>query len=132
MLIFQEFPELFKGVWKFKDFKLKSHIIEQVKPVAQAMYKIPYSLRDKVGKQLVELESQNIIERVNDKTPWVISVMVVPKPNGDIWICVEMRQSNTEIVRETHPILSVDEILYKNNVSYFFTETWPQEWLAPH
>lgn len=95
------------------------------------MYKIPYSLRDKVGKQLVELESQNIIERVNDKTPWVISVMVVPKPNGDIWICVEMRESNTEIVRETHPILSVDEILYKNNVSYFFTETWPQEWLAP-
>ena len=56
------------------------------------MYRIPYSLRDKVGKQLEELESQDITERVDDQTPWVSPVIVVPKVNGDIRICVDMRQ----------------------------------------
>ena len=118
----REFEDCFDGIGKLKDFKLKLHIDKRVKPVAQAMYRIPYSLRDKVSQQLEELESQDIIERVNDQTPWVSPVIVVPKQNGDIRLCVDMRQANAAIVRERHPIPTVDEILYNVNGSEIFSK----------
>lgn len=110
-----KYSDCFKGVGKLKDFKLKLHINSKVEPVAQRMYRIPFTLREKVEKKLDELESQDIIERVNDQTPWVSPVIVVPKPNGDIRLCVDMRQANKAIIRERHPIPTVDEILYKMN-----------------
>ncbi|XP_062578034.1 uncharacterized protein K02A2.6-like [Saccostrea cucullata] len=117
-----EYSECFRGIGKLKDFKLKLHIDKNVKPVAQSMYRIPYSLRDKVGEQLDELESQDIIERVNDPTPWVSPVIIVPKPNGDIRLCVDMRQANAAIIRERHPIPTVDDILYMVNGSQVFSK----------
>lgn len=55
------FQECFKGVGKLTDFKLMLRIDEQVKHVRQAIYIIPKGLRDIDGKQLDDLESQDII-----------------------------------------------------------------------
>lgn len=120
--IVREYPECFQGIGKLKNFKLKLHIDQDVKPVAQVMYRIPYSLREKVGEQLDDLESQDIIEKVNAPTPWVSPVIIVPKPNGDIRLCVDMRQANALIIRERHPIPTVDEILYNVNGSEVFSK----------
>lgn len=117
-----KYSDCFKGVGKLKDFKLKLHINSKVEPVAQRMYRIPFTLREKVEKKLDELESQDIIERVNDQTPWVSPVIVVPKPNGDIRLCVDMRQANKTIIRERNPIPTVDEILYKMNGGEWFSK----------
>jgi hypothetical protein len=106
-----EYKDLFQGVGKLENFKLKLHIDSGVEPVAQQMYRIPFTLRDKVDKKLQELESQDIIEKVNSPTPWVSPVIVVPKPNGDIRLCVDMRVANKAINRERHPIPTVNEIL---------------------
>ena len=46
----------------------------------------------------------------------------MPKPNGDIRLCVDMRQANGAIVRERHPILTVDEILHNLNGSTVFSK----------
>ncbi|XP_052105536.1 uncharacterized protein K02A2.6-like [Mytilus californianus] len=117
-----KYSDCFKGVGKLENFKLKLHINSKVEPVAQRMYRIPFTLREKVDKKLDELESQDIIERVNDQTPWVSPVIVVPKPNGDIRLCVDMRAANKAIVRERHPIPTVDEILYKMNGGEWFSK----------
>ena len=37
--------------------------------------------------------------------PWISLAVVVPKPNGDIGLCVDMRQVNSAIVREDTPSL---------------------------
>ena len=46
----------------------------------------------------------------------------VPKPNGDIRLCIDMRQANKAIVRERHPIPTVDEIVYHMNGSEVFSK----------
>ena len=117
-----KYCDIFKGVGKLENFKLKLHINSDVEPVAQRMYRIPFTLREKVERKLDELESQDIIEKVNDQTPWVSPVIVVPKPNGDIRLCVDMREANKAIVRERHPIPTVDEILYKMNGGEWFSK----------
>ena len=55
----------------------------------------------------------DIIEPVEGPTPWVSPVVVVPKPSGDIRLCVDMRKANEAIVRERHPIPTLDDILYQ-------------------
>lgn len=45
--------------------------------------------------------------------------MVVPKPSGD------MRKANEAIVRERHPIPTVDDILYQLNGSKVFSKMDP-------
>ena len=46
----------------------------------------------------------------------------MPKPNGDIPICVDMRQANGAIVRERHPITTVHEILHDLNGNTVFSK----------
>ena len=114
--------QCFNGIGKLSDYELKLHIDDSVEPVAQRMYRIPFSLQERVTKKLDELESLDIIEKVNTPTSWVSPVLVVPKPNGDIRLCVDMRQANKAIVREQHPNPTVDEILYKMNGSEVFSK----------
>ena len=55
----------------------------------------------------------DVIEKVNQPTSWVNSMVTVEKPNGDIRIilCLDMRQANQAVIRERHPIPTVQETL---------------------
>ncbi|XP_021343899.1 uncharacterized protein K02A2.6-like [Mizuhopecten yessoensis] len=78
-------------------------------------------MRQKVSDKIDELENLDIIEKVNTHTQWVSPVIVVPKPDGDIRLCVDMRRANEAIIRERHPIPTADEILYDINGSKVFS-----------
>ena len=107
--LLRDFPECSKGVGKLKCFQVKLHIDESVKPDVQKLRPPPYGLMDKMEQKLEELVECDIIEPVEGPIPWVSPVLVVPKPSGDIRLCVDMRKANEAIVRERHPIPTVDE-----------------------
>ena len=48
-----------------------------------------------------------MIEKVEEPNSWVNPLAMVEKPSGDIRICLDMRQANEAIVRETHPVPTV-------------------------
>ena len=87
---------------------------KEVNPVAQHPRRVPFSLREKVQSTLHELEQLDIIEKVKGPTPWVSPIAVVPKPSGEIRLCVDMRRTNEAIVIERHPIPTVDEVLQES------------------
>jgi len=116
-----EYPGLFSGVGKHKDYKAKLHIDPDVKPVAQPMRRIPFALRHQVEAEIQNLLDQDIIEPVQGPTPWVSPVVVVPKASG-VRLCVDMRQANEAIIRERHPIPTVDEVLEDLNQSTVFSK----------
>ena len=90
--LLQKFPECFRGVGKLKDFQLNIHIDPSVRPVARRMPKsirrIPFGLSKKVEDKLSELMDADIIEKAYGPTPWVSPVCIVPKPSGEIRLCV--------------------------------------------
>lgn len=83
------------------------------------MYPIPFSQRQTISDKLDELEKLGVIERTEGPTPWVSPVIVVPKPSGDIRLCVDMHQANKVIQRERHPIPIINDILEMNKSSVF-------------
>ena len=93
-----------KKIGKLNDYKLKLYINEDVKPGVQSVRRIPYGLRKKVEDKITELETMDIIEKVDGPTSWVSPIVVAP---GDIRICVDMRVANTAVERERHPIPTV-------------------------
>jgi hypothetical protein len=102
---------LFQGIGKLKEYQMKLHIDPQVRPVAQSVRRTAFSLRGKIEEKLDELLHEDIIEKVDGPTPWVNPVVVVPKANGEVRLCVDMRCANKAIIRERHPIPTIDEIL---------------------
>ena len=93
-----------------------------VTPVAQPIRRIPFSRREKVVKKLKELEHLDVIEKVNGPTQWVNPVVTVKKPNGDVRVCLDMREANKAIIRERQPIPTVEETVQEMGEMKVFTK----------
>ena len=119
----EKYAEIFTGVGKLRDFQLNLHIRDDVTPVAQPVRRLPFGLRNKVEQKLHGLLDKDIIEEVSHKpAEWVSPLVVVPKADGDIRICVDMRRANSVRERERHPIPTIEEVLYDLNGSTVFSK----------
>lgn len=119
--IAKKFPAIYNGIGKLKNFEVKLHIDETVPPVAQHARRIPFHLRKKVSAALKQLENQGIIEKVEGPTPW-ISPLVIPKNDGTVRLCVDMRMPNRAIQRERHPSPTVDDLIHAMNGAKVFSK----------
>lgn len=117
-----KYPSVFQGLGKLKGFQLKLHINPTVKPLAQPLRRIPFSRRQKVIEKLDELEKLGVIEKVTTPTTWINPLVAIEKPNGDIRICLDMRQANQAIRREKHPVPTVEETLQELSNAKVFTK----------
>ena len=65
----------------------------------------------------------DITESVNGiPTKWVSPMVVVPKGLDDVRKCLDMRQANTAIICERHPISTIDEVFYELNECTVFSK----------
>ena len=71
--------------------------------VVQSLRRTPFNLRERLEQKIDELEQFDVIEKATGPKP-SISPVVVPE-QSDIRLCIDMRQANSAIVMERHPIL---------------------------
>ena len=117
-----EHPKVFQGIGKLKNYEVKLHIDTSVQPVAQPAHRIPFHLRKKVSVELKKLEMQGIIEKVEGPTPWISPLVVIPKRNCEVRLCIDMRMANRAIQRERHPTPTVDDLVDALNVATVFSK----------
>ena len=122
--ILKKHATVFEGLGKLKTDKVKFNIDQRQPPKAQPQRQIPYHIREKVHDALVELEKQDIIQRVPEQqsTPWVSPIVAVPKKDGGVWICVDMGSANEAIQRIRHPILTVEDVSFELNGALHFSK----------
>lgn len=120
--IMRKYPDVFQGIGKLKGRQVKLHVDESVTPIAQPLRRTPFNLREQVEAKITELIDNDIIEPVENATPWVNPVVIVPKPSGEIRLCLDMRRANEAIERVRFPIPTVDEILQELNGSKVFSK----------
>ena len=88
---------------------VKLDIDTSIQPVAQQPRRVPFHVRQKVEEEIKNLASKGIIEKVDGPTPWVSPLVVITKTNGNVKLCVDMRLANIAIIREGHPMPTVDD-----------------------
>ena len=66
---------------------------------------------EKVKKELQRMENMSVFPRVDKPTNWCTGMVVVPKSDGSVRICVDLTKLNESILRENHPLPCVDQTL---------------------
>ncbi|XP_046391596.1 uncharacterized protein K02A2.6-like [Ischnura elegans] len=105
------YNELFRGLGRMTEpYVLR--IKEGAAPYAVSTpRRVPLPLRDKVEAEIKKMEAEGIITPVEEPTDWCAPMVVVPKADGSVRICVDFTQLNKNIRRERHELPSVDECL---------------------
>ncbi|XP_011410333.1 PREDICTED: uncharacterized protein K02A2.6-like [Amphimedon queenslandica] len=116
----EQYPSLFEGLGTFKreyEIKLKHDAQPHTLYTART---VSLPLRKKVKEELDRMEGLGVITKIEQPTEWCSGMVVVPKKSGSVRICVDFRALNESVLREVHPLPTVDETLaHLNGASVF-------------
>ena len=93
-------------------------------PVHQTHRRIPFHQCKSLEACVESLLQQNIIEPTVGPTPWVSTVVLVPKPKqpGGVCLCVYMCEANKAISRERHLLPTLDVLIHDLNGATVFSK----------
>mgnify|MGYP001794878679 FL=1 len=119
-----KYPKIFSDKLGKSKTQIKLTIKDDVRPVAQPYRRVPLLLRDKLEEHLSELERLDVIEKVTDHvgSEWINPAVIVPKKDGKIRLCIDMRRANEAIVRHQYPVPTVEELIYDMNGAQYFSK----------
>lgn len=120
--IIERFPELFNKLGHIKGtYQIK--LEDDAKPFSiNTPRRVPIPLLSKVKNQLEKMETDGVISKVNEPTDWCAGMVVVPKPDGRVRICVDLTKLNRYVKRERHILPSVDHVLGQIGDAKFFSK----------
>ena len=93
----------------------------EVQPVVHAARKVTVAIREKIKAELERMEKLNVISKVDEPTTWVNSMVVVPKPNGAVRICLEPRHLNKAINKKHYKMITLEEVTSQLSAAQYFT-----------
>ncbi|XP_061906727.1 uncharacterized protein K02A2.6-like isoform X2 [Entelurus aequoreus] len=105
------FPTVFTGLGKLKEPYTIALEPDAVPYALSSPRRVPLPLCDKVKKELDRMVDMGVISRVTQPTPWCAGLVVVPKPNGKMRLCVDLTHLNGWIQRERYILPAVDHTL---------------------
>lgn len=117
--IMNQYSDVFEGIGRLKE-KHHIHVDKNIQPVVHAPRKVSYKMRSKLKEELNRMESLDVIEKVNEPSDWVNSLVIVEKPNR-VRICLDPRDLNRAIKREHYPMKTVDDITHQLAGAKFFS-----------
>ena len=117
----KEHPAVFgPGVGRLEG---KYHIVldESVPPVQHPPRRVPVPLRQALKDTLDDLVQQDILTPVQQPTPWISSMVVVPKKDGKPRICLDPQDLNKAIRREHYPLPTIEDVATRLHGAKVFT-----------
>ncbi|XP_064468600.1 uncharacterized protein K02A2.6-like [Ornithodoros turicata] len=73
--------------------------------------KVPLPFYESTREELRDMERLGVISRMEEPIEWCAPMVVVPKRNGQVRICVDLTELNRYVMREWYPIPSVEHSL---------------------
>lgn len=78
-------------------------------PVTSKPYRVPAHYEERVSVMLAELEERGVIQKSN--SPYASPVVIVPKKDGDLRLCVDYRKLNSITVADPYPMPNLKEVV---------------------
>ena len=104
-----EFDQVFNdlpGEAKVTPFRVETG---DSKPISQYPRRLPEKWKTKIHDQIKTLQASGII--TPSTSPWASPIVPVPKPNGDVRMCIDYRQLNAVTQSDVYPLPRVDQLL---------------------
>ena len=108
--ILAKHPKVFREEVGHLDGDYSIRLDESVPPVQHAPRSVSVALRQPLRKELDKLVAQGILAPVTEPTPWISSLVVVPKKNGSLRLCLDPKDLNKAIERENYPLPTIEEV----------------------
>lgn len=107
-----KFPKVVvKGlVTPIEGFMVDIVLKENQIPIFHAPYGVPFKLRDKFCKEISNLTDQSILVPIKSSR-WASPVVIVPKSNGDIRLCIDCKVTINKCIQTEHyPLPRIEDI----------------------
>ena len=102
--IIRQYPKLFEGLGEIEgeyEIKLKP----KAEPYAlNVPRKVPFPKLEKTKQEIERMLQMGVISKIDQPTEWCAPMVVIPKPNGDVRMCVDLTKLNENILREAYPL----------------------------
>ena len=110
--LLRKFPQLFREeLGKMAKITARLTRKEDTSPVFMKARPVPYSLRHKVETELERMVEIGALTPVS-WSEWASPIVVVPKPDGSVWICGDFRVTvNPSLKVDQYPLPRVEDIL---------------------
>ena len=82
-------------------------------------YPILYKMQEVNDKEIEDMLAMGIIER--SEAPYASPLVLVKKPDGIYWVCVNFKDLNKITVFDPAPMMSPDDIFPKLTGSQFYS-----------
>ena len=115
------YPEIFNGLGKLTE-EHHIHIKENETPVIHPPRKIPVASRERLKKELDNMERNGVIKKTEEPADWVNSLLLVEKRDGSLRICLDSRDLNKAIKREHYQLPTFDKIASRITGTRRFTK----------
>lgn len=112
----KEYKDIF--AWSYKDLKgvdpaICQHTIpmrEEAKPSKQRPYTYNDNFGSKIKEEIDKLLAAEFIYEI-EHTEWVSPIVIVPKKNGKLRVCVNLKKVNAATIRDHYPLPITDHVL---------------------
>ena len=120
--IASKFPKLFSGLGCLTE-EYNIQLNKDAIPYALTTpRRVPLPLMEPVKKELQRMEREGVITKVEGPTNWCAGMVVVPKANQKVRICVDLTHLNKNVQRERHILPFVDHTLAQLAEAHYFTK----------
>ena len=93
-----------------------------ISPVQHAPRRVPVALRDQLKAELDKMTEQGIVAPVTAPTPWVSSLVVIPKKNGMLRLCLDPKDLDKAVQWEHYPLPTIEDVATRLHGAKVFTK----------
>ena len=98
------------GLGILKNFKAHISVKQGARPVFHRPRSVPFALKEAIEVELARLESEGVIEKIN-QSDWAAPIVAVPKSDGRIRICGDYKVTvNPHIEPDRHPLPKPEDL----------------------
>lgn len=120
--LLKEYKDVFTGIGLFPGQPYHIQVDESIPPVQHPPRQVPVHIQPAYKKELERLLELGIITEIqNEFTPWVNSTVVTPKADGSIRLCLDPRDLNKAVKRNTYYTRTIDDVIPQVSGSTHFS-----------
>ncbi len=122
--IMQRFPRLFSGLGELEgEYDIQIQADAQPRAISSPR-RVAHPLMPKVEEALDNMVAQGVIRKLGPDEPsqWCSGMVVVPKANGRLRICVDLTELNKVVIRPRYMLPTVDYTLAQLHGAKYFTK----------